>query len=374
MRVAVLTCVYPPYGGGIGHTAYHTARLLAPEHEVTVFTPRYGGRCSFTNAPGVRVVALKPWGSFGNAALLPQLIWRLRKFDVVHLHYPFFGAQEFLRFLPRRVKLVVTYHMVAEAGGLKGWFLRHLGTGSEAYLAKRASLLITQTQDYLETVALPRLGHRDKWQVLPPGVAEQYQPGEPSQALEHSLGIPEHMPVVLFVGSLDAAHAFKGVSVLLQALAHLKHRTWRLVIVGKGNARPTYEMQAKALGLGRQVQFVGFVPEGELPSYFRLASVFVLPSSGGAETFGLVLLQAMACGIPVVATRLPGVRAVVREHQTGLLVQPGDPTALAAALDHLLGSPQEARAFGDRGHAVVQQEYRWEAIGERLRQLYRQAL
>jgi len=371
MRVAVLTCVYPPYGGGIGHTAYHTAELLASEHEVTVFTPRYHSSTSFTKAPGVTVVALRPWGNIGNAAFLPQLLWRLRKFNVVHLHYPFFGAQELLRFLPKRVRLVVTYHMVAQAGGAKGFVLKFVAGSVEPFLGRRASLLLTQTEDYLAAVALPRLGHPEKWQVLPPGVAQTYSPGEASRALEHSLGIPEHMPVVLFVGSLDAAHAFKGVSVLLAALAKLKHRTWQALIVGKGNARPQYEAEVKRLGLSRQVQFVGYVPEHELPSYYRLASVFVLPSTSGAETFGLVAVQAMACAIPVVASKLPGLRAVVRDQQTGLLVSPGDATALAAALDHLLGSPPEARAMGDHGALVVEQEYRWQAIGRKLRDLYR---
>lgn len=355
-------------------TAFHTAKLLASEHQATVFTPRYKSNTSFTKANGVNVVALKPWTSLGNAALLPQLVWRLWKFDAVHLHYPFFGAQEFLRFLPKRVKLVVTYHMVAEAPGVKGWLLRRLSRWSEAYLGRRASLLLAQTQDHLETVALPRVGHKLKWHVLPPGVGEAYQPGEPSAALERSLGIPEHMPVVLFVGSLDAAHAFKGVSVLLNALAHLRHHTWRLVVVGKGNARPTYEAEAKRLGLYRQVQFVGFVPEPELPNYFRLSSVCVLPATSGAETFGLVLLQAMACGIPVIASRLPGVRTVVREGHTGLLVPPSDSVALAAALDELLGNPNEARTMGDHGQRLVEAEYRWEVVGTRLRELYRTAL
>ncbi len=374
MRVAILSCVYPPYGGGIGKVAYHAARLLASEHEVTVFTPHYRTSSSFMKAPGVTVESLRPWGSFGNAAFVPQLLWRLRKFDVVHLHYPFFGAHELLPFLPKRVRLVVTYLMVPQAPGFKGWLFRLGLRLSERRLIRRAKVLLTPTQDYLATVVLPRLGHESRWHVLPLGVEESYRPGEPSRALEHSLGIPEHMPVVLFVGSLDAAHAFKGVSVLLTALAHLKHRTWRLLVVGRGNARPTYEAQAQQLGLQRQVRFVGYVAEAELPDYYRLASVFVLPSTSGAETFGLVILQAMACGIPVVASRLPGVRAVVRERRTGLLVPPGDATALAAALDHLLGAPAEARAMGTSGALVVEHEYRWGAIGQQLRNLYRHAL
>jgi glycosyltransferase involved in cell wall biosynthesis len=372
MRVAQLTCVYPPYGGGIGEVAYRYATALALEHQVTVFTPRYGGRRNFKNTAGVKVEALKPLLAYGNAAFLPQLWWRLKKFDVVHLHYPFFGAHEFLPQLNKNQKLIVTYHMVPRAGGLRGFIFRLEGRLMEQRLAKRADSLLALTQDYITTIALPRLGHSEKWQVLPAGVDNNYLPGEVSARLKHQLGIKEHMPVVLFVGSLDSAHEFKGVDVLLRAMEQLKHRTWRLLIVGKGNLRSRYEKFARDLGIQRQVEFCGYVPDAELPNYFRLASVFVLPSINEAEAFGLVLLQAMACGVPVVASGLPGVRELVGVPKAGLLVTPGDALALSVSIDHILDSKLEAQEMGERGREIVEQKYRWDRIGESLRELYKQ--
>lgn len=370
MRLAILTCVYPPYGGGIGDTAYHNAAELARGATVTVFTPRYPGRPAPAAAPGVVVEALTPWGRYGNAAFLPQLVSRLRGFEAVHLHYPFFGAQELLRFLPPRLKLVLTYHMVAEGSGLAGLVMNASARSTERFLARRASLLISQTADYLKQVALPRLGQPAKWHIVPPGVDGHYTPGEPPAELQQKLKLAPGTPTVLFVGSLDSAHAFKGVPVLLEAVANLRTPNWRLLVVGDGNLRPQYEARARELGLAPRVTWCGYVAEAELPDYFRAASVVALPSTSGAETFGLVLLQAMACAKPVVASALPGVREVVRAGETGRLAAPGDAPELAVKLDELLAAPSLARTMGERGHALVEQHYRWTVVGQRLRQLY----
>ncbi|MBI5465824.1 MAG: glycosyltransferase family 4 protein [Candidatus Kerfeldbacteria bacterium] len=372
MRVAQLTCVYPPYGGGIGTVAYHFARVASEEHEVTVFTPRYNRGLTFTKFEGVKVEPLRPWFKWGNGAFLPQLAWRLREFDVVHLHYPFFGAQEFLPWLGRRAKLVVTYHMTPQAPGIKGLVFHALTSIIGGKLARRASLLTCSTRDYLATVARLLWGEPDKWRVLPYGVEEKFTAAPAPLNLAAELKLKPSVPVLLFVGTLDQAHAFKGLEVLLQALVNLKNQPWQLVVVGGGSWRQRFIAQAQSLGLGERVKFTGFVPDQILPDYYRLGNIFVLPSTSQAETFGLAALQAMASGLPVVASRLPGLREVVREGETGLLAQPGQARSLSAALDTLLQHPSRARVLGARAQEIVEQQYRWEIIGERLLTLYRQ--
>lgn len=348
------------------------AKELGREHEVTVFTPRYRGRRGPAALAGARVVALRPWGSIGNAAVLPQLIWRLRGYQVVHLHYPFFGAQEWLMLSLRpSQKLVITYHMMPQAKGAKGLVFRLLTRAVERRLAAHASLLYTQTHDFLSGVALPRLGQPTKWRVLPLGVNDIFSPGEAPASLRRELKLKEREAVLLFVGSLDAAHEFKGLPVLLKALAKLNDFHLRLLVVGKGNRRSQYERQSSDLGIAKLVTFVGFVPDEVLVQYIRLANMLVLPSVSQAETFGLVLLQAMAAGKPVIASRLPGVRELVGESRAGMLVTPGDDLALAAAIEHLLSSPAEANDMGRHGLEAVAEKYRWPIIGQSLRDDYR---
>ncbi len=372
MHIAHLSCVYPPYGGGIGVAAYHIARLAAAEHEVRVVVPRVGSRQRLAASPGVHLRPLPTWVRLGNAAVLRGLRRELAWADLVHLHYPFFGVQELLPWLPTRTRLVLSFHMVAAASGFKGSVFRAEAALFDRRLARRADLMTAATRDYLATYGVPRFGDSPKWRLLPYGAAETYQSGEPPVGLHAQLGLKPAVPVVLFVGTLDAAHAFKGLPVLLQALARLAARPWHLVVVGGGSDRATYEGQAAGLGLGRRVTFTGYVPEPDLPGYYQLATLFAFPSTSEAEAFGFVALQALASGIPVVASQLPGVREVVRQGETGLLVPPGDPLALGAAIETLLADPAAARAMGERAAVGVERSFRWPMVGRKLLGLYRE--
>src|SRR5205814_1893675 len=146
---------------------------------------------------------------------------------------------------------------------------------------------------------------------LPNGVdVERFRPGLASGELRARYGLARMEQVVLFVGGLDRAHYFKGLPVLLRALARLP-KDVALLVVGDGDRREAYARLARAAGLGRRVRFAGSVADAELPRHYALADLVVLPSTTRGEAFGLVLLEAMACSRAVVASRLPGVQAVV---------------------------------------------------------------
>ena len=120
-----------------------------------------------------------------------------------------------------------------------------------------------------------------------------------------SLGIAPEEPMVLFVGALDPAHHFKGFPVLVDALQGLTGSGWRLVVVGDGSLRASFEILAATHGLAGRVHFAGDVADESLPRYYRLADIHVLPSTARAEAFGLVVLEAAASGAPTIASSLP---------------------------------------------------------------------
>jgi len=373
MRVAQVTCVYPPYGGGIGRVAYQYARELAQEHRVTVFTPRYYKGQTFVKTPGVEIKAQRPLINLGKAAWWPQLYGWLKEFDVVHLHYPFFGVQEWLTRLPASVKLIITYHMRATSQvGVKNWLFKADQRLFDAALGKRANKLLCATRDYWQAVAGPALGQLSKWQILPFGVGEEFTPGPPDHRLLERWKVDFNQPIILFVGTLDKAHEFKGLSVLLQAVAKLKV-DFKLVVVGGGQSG-NYKRQALELGLSDKIIWAGYVMDKDLPAYYRSATVLAFPSLNQAEAFGLVALQAMACAVPVVASDLPGVRELVQNNQVGLLVPPGNSQALAATLDGLLSAPALRFSLGQTGRRLVEQKYTWSKIGEELRIIYQTKL
>ena len=160
---------------------------------------------------------------------------------------------------------------------------------------------------------------------------------------------------------------------MLRALADLPDVS--AILVGTGELVPSYERLAVDLGLGRRVVFAGRVDKDALPAYYRAADLLVLPSETAGEAFGMVLLEAMACGRAVVASDLPGVRSVVSHGRDGLLVPPRNVDALGAAITEVARMPAEARMrMGLAGRAKVEREYDWARIGDLLESLYADAM
>src|SRR5690606_28896073 len=149
------------------------------------------------------------------------------------------------------------------------------------------------------------------------------------------------------------------------------HPALRLVVVGEGRRRPRYERWVERMGISG-VQFEGYVPNESLPAYYQHASVFCAPNTGN-ESFGMVLLEAMAAGCPVVASHIEGFNDVVSDGVDGLLVTPHDPRGLADAIDQVLGDSALAARLVDAGRERAQ-EYAWERVVDRVLALYQSLL
>jgi glycosyltransferase involved in cell wall biosynthesis len=158
-------------------------------------------------------------------------------------------------------------------------------------------------------------------------------------------------PTLLYVGRLSAE---KDLGTLLEAAAKLQPRfDLAVVMIGDGPARTPLAARAHALGV--RLTLVPFVDHGDLPRHYRRAWAFVLPSL--TEGHPKVLLEAMSCGVPCVASNVGGSRAIVTDGETGLLFEPGDADGLAARLEHVLSRPDERRRLGDRARAAVVERY-----------------
>ena len=371
MRLAHIAPVFPPYRGGMGTVAYHQAGALAAAGAaVTVFTPRAG--MPRLRPAGVEVVELAPLVSRGNAACLPQVVARAGRFDVIHLHYPFFGTAELLaarRFLggPR---LVLQYQMdvvgVHWKASLFEWHRRTL----LPLILRAADAIVVTSNDYAASSFLaPRLASlQDKLTVIPAGVdLDTFSPNGDRLGARRAVGLAD-VPTVFFLARLDRAHYFKGLHLLIDAVARLPDAM--LVVGGDGEWRAQYQARAHA-SLGPRVHFIGDVPDESLPAFYRAADVVALPSVDRTEAFGLVLLEALACGTPVVASRLPGVRTLVDEGRTGYLVAPGDADQL---VEQLARGIRESAALGANARAFVCARYGWNTIGQQLLALYRRLL
>lgn len=210
----------------------------------------------------------------------------------------------------------------------------------------------------------------DRIEIVPPGVDHAFfSPGSKPGA-RRALGLGME-PVILFVGRIQP---LKGLDVAIEALARLRHPAATLVVVGgpsgtDGGAELIRSHGlADRLGVAHRIRFVDPQPHHILSTYYRAADVCVVPSR--SESFGLVALEAAACGAPVVAADVGGLKTLVEDRVTGLLLADRDPALWASAVDSILADPLLADAMGRHAAAKAARGYTWAGAAARLRRLY----
>lgn len=398
MRIAHIVCTYPPYYGGMGNVTYQTVSELAKlGHYVEVFTPQFFDK-NFIETEGptdeltesiqdqkkaeddLNVVArrLKPLIQKGNAAYIPQVKKELDNFDLVHLHYPFYGVANMVRKWKLKnphVPLVITYHMNNRSPGWLGLYFKYYSAFWMPKILSSADLLLGSSFDYIQNSNATSFFQKypNKWRELPFGVdTERFKPRTRPESLfkRHKLDI--NIPTVLFVGGMDQAHYFKGIPVLLQAIRKMKKNNFyiQVVLVGNGELRESFEMQAKIFGLSDRVKFVGAINDSELPYHYNMADLTILPSTNQAEAFGMVLLESYASGVPVIASDLPGVRSVAEE--AGLVFTPGDSEALAESIIGYFNEKTDRQVWSDKARQVAENKFSWSVIIAKLNNFYQQ--
>jgi glycosyltransferase involved in cell wall biosynthesis len=356
VRILAVTPYYRPEGGGLERYAHELLRRLARRHEVTVLAS--GTQAAVEEHHGVVVERHVPPFRLGNTPIDPGLRRRVahrigrERPDVVWAHSPVPFPAEMAWLASRgRAPFALTYH----AGRLNGSG-RLLGlaaavdraTLERRMMAESAGLIAVGP--YVRDHALAR--HRSRVRIVPPGVdASLFTPG-PAPAGQD----------ILFVGPLDRSYRWKGLDVLLRAFAEVRAHApeARLVLVGQGDRAPALQARAAREGLVLR----GRLSEPALADAYRSCAALCLPSTTDAESFGMVLAEANACGRPVVGSRVGGIPDFVRPGDNGLLAKPGDAGDLAEKLLSLLEDPEAANAMGKRGRERVLREHDWDQLAK----------
>ena len=384
MKIAQIVSTFPPYRAGMGNVAYHYSLELSKlGHEVTVLVPKRAlDSARAKERPQTfkefRIIELPAFLKAGNAAMPLQLLGMAKKYDILHLHYPFFGGAFLIwlvKLFRRKTKLVITYHMDFLPKGFFQGVFSLPDRFVRRSLFKLADKVIVPSVDYASESQIGkdmRISF-SRFIELPLGVdLDKFKPRAKDPELIKKYKLNSDHKIILFVGSMDRAHYFKGVDILLEALKLVRKNNdkARLILVGQGKLRKEYENLAGQLGIGREVVFAGEVTQEDLPKFYNLADVCVLPSINRGEAFGLVLIEAMASGKPVIASNLAGVREVVNDGVNGWLVRPGQAEELASKLDYFLANPEVAQEFGQMGLNKAKKNYNWGVIGLGLERVY----
>lgn len=210
--------------------------------------------------------------------------------------------------------------------------------------------------------------------VVPLGTTpSHFRPGLDPRPVRHKYGL-DGGPWILTVARLDY---HKGIDTVIRGLPTIRaaHPTARYAVAGVGIRRGHLERLISELGLADAVRLLGFVPDEELPALYNAADVFVLDSRRFdllVEGFGIAIVEASACGLPVIGGRSGGIPEAVRDGETGLIVDPEAPAAVAAAINRLLADGELRRRMGAAGRAAVEQYYNWDRVAADLMALDRE--
>ena len=361
MRVLHIGKFYPPHPGGMETHLQALCGELKQAVDVEVIVAGDGRESIVENIDGVKVARLGNLLNFAAAPVCPQMVKRIRESsaDIVHLHWP--NPTAVLAYLAsgHRGKLVFTYHsdiIRQKVLGKAFWpILRHA--------LNRADAIITTSPDYTNTSPILQK-FRERCRVIPFGVPlEQFD--RPDVIEVSKIHRQYGSRIVLGVGRLVY---YKGFEYLIRAM---KDVTGHLLIVGSGRLRHELEREARACGVSERVTILAGVPD--VRPFYHAAHVFVLPSVARSEAFGIVQLEAMACGKPVINTRLDsGVTFVSLDGLTGLTVPPANPGALGQAINTLLDNPALSAEYGRAGRRRVEQEFNLKTMTLRTLQVYKE--
>jgi len=346
MRVVhVYKHYYPVIGGIENHVRTLAEEQVRRGYEVTVLAASPARRGARRVVNGVRVVSAPRLATLWSTPICPSFPFRLRdeRPDLIHLHFPYPLGEVARLALGGGTPTVLTYH----ADIVRQRRLLRLYEPLLRRVLQRADRIVVTSPPYLRTSPyLPPVSA--KCSVVPIGIDVERFAGNGSRAarcLRERWGIPGDAFVVGFVGKM---RHYKGLDHLLRAVARLQ--TARLLLVGDGPLRRGLQRLSRSLGLSDRVTFAGEVSDEDLPSCYRSADLFVLPSTSRAEAFGTSLLEAMATGLPVISTEVASGTSWVNESgTTGLVVPPADCAELASAIDRLRADPPLRARMGQAG-------------------------
>jgi glycosyltransferase involved in cell wall biosynthesis len=358
---------YPPVSGGMERVLQLLCDREKDVVDTRVLVANTGRTTVREHVEGVPVTRAGTWVTAGSVAIcpaFPQLV-RREDPDLIVIHEP--NPLGLLAYAVARpsARLVVWFHAEVVRDPRKyALFYRPLF----AHAMRRASRVIVATPPMAAADQLQ--GYDVPVSVIPYGVDVSRLQASPQVAQRAEQFRRAHAgPLLLFVGRLVP---YKGLDVLVRAMARVRGT---LVLVGDGPQRGQLETLSEAEGVRGKVIFAGEVSEQDLVAWYHACDVFTLPSVTRAEAFGMVQVEAMACGKPVVSTQLPtGVPWVNRDGVSGLVVPPGDVDALASALGRLVEDADLRRRLGEQGRMRVAQEFTADRMAERAVSLYTEVL
>lgn len=369
MRIAQVAPYFHPHIGGVeSHVLNLSKGLVKNGHEVTVYTSLVKGAKVNEIYEGISIRRVKPFKTLYTTPITPKLKKNIiqESHEVIHAHFPPPLASYYAFKASKKTKtpFVLTYHCDLELQGFPGKVIKaiyRITLGNSTL--KNSDRIIVTTRTYAAT-------SRDLWKFEPCVIPNAIDPTifnpdiEKGQIMEnHRL---DESKIILYVGRL---RYHKGLEYLIES-AQYTEKNVKYLIVGGGEFKSKLKNLVHKRKLENRVIFAGEVPNSELPKYYAACDIFVLPSISRLEAFGIVGLEAMASGKPVIISDIPGVREVINDGVEGLLVEPMNAKDLAEKITQLLSDADLRKKMGENGRRKVNEDFTWDKVVRQVEEVY----
>jgi phosphatidyl-myo-inositol alpha-mannosyltransferase len=370
MKIALVSPYDWNYPGGVrDHILNLSDQFIQMDHDVRILAPGPGTKGKLSEAHIYNMGRTIPFpinGSIARITFVPALTWRVRRvlqrehFDVIHVHEPLVPGLSLTVLRLSRTLTVGTFHAFAKPGMTSTPYLAY----ASAYPFLRRYFRHLAGRIAVSHAAYQFVSHYfpGDYRIIPNGIdLQRFNP--------HIMPLPQFMDGkwnILFVGRFEKR---KGAKYLLRAIPAIRerHPNTRFIFVGEGRLRAGFQRFVEQAGWP-DVVFTGYVSDDEKPRYFASSHVFCAPATGG-ESMGMVLLESMASGTPVVASNIPGYATVINSGTDGLLTPPRDSEELASAVSTLLENEPLRQRLMHTGLQKVR-DYAWPQVARRVMDYY----
>lgn len=372
-KVPSLTIIAPyfyPKIGGVEIYAYNVAKRLqeSGKYRVSIITSNDIGRPYEKGAiDGMTIHRLPVSFRISNTPINLRWYWYIKKIfvleetDIIHAHSPVVFMADIAASAAKGRPFVITYHSGGMAKGK--WPIDTIIYFYERVFLRRLFRRADAIISYYKNFSKQKLDQfSSKTYIIPPGVDIDRFKATP---------LPPNTKIAMFLGRIDHSSNWKGIEQFLQAMVLVKEKYSHsiLELVGGGDAVEHYRRRAIELGIGSSVIFAGPQMGDNLVRAYQRASVVVLPSTSDSESFGMVLIEAMASGRPVIGSDIGGIPGVIDNGQDGLLVSPRNPRALAAALMKIFSDNNFAKELASKGVEKARQ-FNWDSNTEKYDKIF----
>ena len=386
MKVGKLSWEFPPrvVGGIARHCEGLAKALVQQNHEVHLFTLDFPGSPNYEEMDGVKVYRASTelghpnfltWVLLFNHFLAKRMadVTQSIDFDVIHVHdwLAAFSGISFKHYLKKPMVLTVHSTEVGRAQGLHSPDSFSIN-GIEWWATYEADRVIVCSQSMKNEIC----GHfnlpLDKVDVIPNAIdTTKYQTSVDRGSVRQRYGVGYGEKLILCVGRLVPQ---KGIEYFIRAIPIIAKRypEAKFIIVGEGWSRDILEAEARSSGQGRKIQFTGFASDQEVINLMTSADALVVPSV--YEPFGIVALEGMATGVPVVASKVDGLAEVIEHDRTGVFVYPRSPESIAWGVDQVLSDPGHAKWLTENAKEELRKAYSWEAVAMKTVEVYRKVV